>query len=402
MNILYLSFYFEPDLCAGSFRNSPLAKELSKQAGNNSVIEVVTSQPNRYNTFKVKAEARETIGNMTIHRIQLPEHKSGMLDQVHSFKTYFSQALEITKNRKYDLVFASSSRLFTAYLGCVIARKQRIPLYLDIRDIFVDTMEDVLKNRWLKTAVMPFLKLVERRTFGYAHHINLISEGFKPYFAKYSQASFSYFTNGIDDIFLNNKVAREDEEPETIKQDTPKRPFTITYAGNIGEGQGLHKIVPQAAKRLGDKYQFRVVGDGGAKVLLEDELQQLQVTNVEILPPVSRERLLEIYNESDFLFLHLNNYEAFKKVLPSKIFELATFDKPIIAGVGGYANQFLRENVSNVILFDPCDVDAMVTQLEDYNYVNEERGEFMERFSRKNINKKMAESILLTLEKTRR
>ena len=292
--------------------------------------------------------------------------------------------------------------MFTAYLGYVIARKQRIPLYLDIRDIFVDTMDDVLKNRWLKTAVMPFLKLVERRTFGYAHHINLISEGFKPYFAKYSQASFSYFTNGIDDIFLNNKVAREDEEPETIKQDTPKRPFTITYAGNIGEGQGLHKIVPQAAKRLGDKYQFRVVGDGGAKGLLEDELQQLQVTNVEILPPVSRERLLEIYNESDFLFLHLNNYEAFKKVLPSKIFELATFDKPIIAGVGGYANQFLRENVSNVILFDPCDVDAMVTQLEDYNYVNEERGEFMERFSRKNINKKMAESILLTLEKTRR
>ncbi len=395
MNILYLSFYFEPDLCAGSFRNSPLAKELSKQAGDNAVIEVVTSQPNRYNTFKVKAEARETIGNMTIHRIQLPEHKSGMLDQVHSFKTYFSQALKITKNKKYDLVFASSSRLFTAYLGYVIARKQQIPLYLDIRDIFVDTMDDVLKNRWLKTVVMPFLKLVERRTFAYAHHINLISEGFKPYFAKYSQASFSFFTNGIDGIFLDNKVAR-DKLP-TVKQDTPKETFTITYAGNIGEGQGLHKIVPQAAKRLGDKYQFRVVGDGGAKGLLENGLQQLHVTNVEILPPVSRERLLEIYNESDFLFLHLNDYDAFKKVLPSKIFELATFDKPIIAGVGGYANQFARENISNVILFDPCDADAMVTQLEGYDYVNEERGEFMERFSRKNINKKMAESILMYL-----
>ena len=393
MNILYLSFYFEPDLCAGSFRNSPLAKELSKQAGNDSVIEVVTSHPNRYNTFKVKAEARETIGNMTIHRIQLPEHKSGMLDQVHSFKTYFSQALKITKNKKYNLVFASSSRLFTAYLGYVIARKQQITLYLDIRDIFVDTMDDVLENRWLKTVVMPFLKLVERKTFAYANHINLISEGFKPYFTKYSQASFSYFTNGIDDIFLN-KVVRMEEEPQTIKQDTSKETFTITYAGNIGEGQGLHKIIPQSAAHLGNKYRFRVVGDGGAKGLLENELKQLHVTNVEILSPVSRERLLEIYNESDFLFLHLNDYEAFKKVLPSKIFELATFDKPIIAGVGGYANQFMRENVSNVILFDPCDVDAMVTQLEGYDYINEERSEFMERFSRENINREMARSII--------
>lgn len=402
MNILYLSFYFEPDLCAGSFRNSPLAKELSKQVGDNSLIEVITSQPNRYNTFKVKAEVRETIGNMTIHRIQLPEHKSGMLDQVHSFKTYFFQTLKITKNKKYDLVFASSSRLFTAYLGYVIAHKQQIPLYLDIRDIFVDTMDDVLKNKVLKTAVMPFLKLVERKTFTYASHINLISEGFKPYFAKYSQASFSYFTNGIDDIFLNNKVAKEKEEPEIFRRDTPKDTFIITYAGNFGEGQGLHKIVPQAANRLGDKYLFRVIGDGGAKGLLENELQQLHATNVEILPPVSRERLLEIYNESDFLFLHLNDYDAFKKVLPSKIFELATFDKPIIAGVGGYAKQFLRENISNVILFDPCDVDAMVTQLESYDYVNKKRGEFIEQFSRENINRAMAESILLNLEKISR
>ena len=35
--------------------------------------------------------------------------------------------------------------------------------------------------------------------------------------------------------------------------------MTITYAGNIGEGQGLHKIVPQAAAKLGDNYKFRLL-----------------------------------------------------------------------------------------------------------------------------------------------
>ena len=30
----------------------------------------------------------------------------------------------------------------------------------------------------------------------------------------------------------------------------------IIYAGNIGEGQGLHKIVPQSAKFLGKNLPF--------------------------------------------------------------------------------------------------------------------------------------------------
>jgi len=385
MNILYLTFYFEPDLCAGSFRNTPLAMELSKQCGEDCHIDVVTTQPNRYSSFKVEAKTREDIGNMSIHRIDLPSHKSGMLDQVHSFRRYFAEALKITKNEKYDLVFASSSRLFTAYLGLVIARKQKTPLYLDIRDIFVDTMDDVLKNKLVKTAILPFLKVIEKRTFSYATHINLISEGFKPYFKKYNNAKYSFFTNGIDDVFLNNNKS------SSLNGSTTK---TITYAGNIGDGQGLHKIIPQAASKLGPSYQFKVIGDGGAKNVLEDEIAKLGVKNVDLMPPVTRERLLEIYNGSDFLFLHLNDYEAFEKVLPSKIFELATFDKPIIAGVDGYANKFITENVSNTILFNPCDVEAMVSGLQNYTYINEKRTDFIAKFSRDNINREMAKSIL--------
>ena len=385
MNILYLTFYFEPDLCAGSFRNTPLAMELSKQCGEDCHIDVVTTQPNRYSSFKVEAKTREDIGNMSIHRIDLPSHKSGMLDQVHSFRRYFAEAIKITKNEKYDLVFASSSRLFTAYLGLVIARKEKTPLYLDVRDIFVDTMDDVLKNKLVKTAILPFLKVIEKRTFSYASHINLISEGFKPYFKKYNNAKYSFFTNGIDDVFLNNNKS------SSLNGSTTK---TITYAGNIGEGQGLHKIIPQAASKLGPSYQFKVIGDGGAKNVLEDEIAKLGVKNVDLMPPVTRERLLEIYNGSDFLFLHLNDYEAFEKVLPSKIFELATYDKPIIAGVGGYANKFITENVSNTILFTPCDVEAMVSGLQNYTYINEKRTDFIAKFSRDNINREMAKSIL--------
>ena len=118
--------------------------------------------------------------------------------------------------------------------------------------------------------------------------------------------------------------------------------------------------------------------------MLKDRIKELGVRNVELLDPVSREKLIGYYNDSDFLFLHLNDLEAFKKVLPSKLFEYAAFDKPIIAGVGGYASQFIRENLSNYILFAPTDVESMVEQIL----------KFVNKFARKNIMKEMARSIL--------
>ena len=49
------------------------------------------------------------------------------------------------------------------------------------------------------------------------------------------------------------------------------------------------------------------------------------------------------YDKASILFLHLNDYEAFYKVLPSKIFEYATTGKPIIAGVNGFAKDVISK-----------------------------------------------------------
>lgn len=382
--IIYLTFYFEPDLCAGSFRNSPLAKELAKQAGESGEIIIITTKPNRYNTFKVVAPLYEQVGNITIHRITIPEHKSGFSDQILSFYTFYKGAKKIAKKYHYDLVFASSSRLFTAYLGYRTSLSAKVPLYLDIRDIFTDTMQDVLKNPLLKFFALPVLRYIEYKTFSGAKHINLISAGFKPYFGKYPKPVYSFYSNGIDDVFLNMKS--NDATESVIKK--------IIYAGNIGEGQGLHIIIPESAKALEGKYEFIIVGDGGAKEKLMDEINRLKVSNIRMIDPVKRSDLMKLYDESDFFFIHLNDYEAFKKVLPSKVFELGAYDKPIIAGVSGYAKQFIEENVVNSIVFHPGDVKAFVSSISAYEYRREQRTEFLKKFLRSNLNSKMASSIL--------
>lgn len=391
MRILYLTYYFRPDLCAGSFRNSSLFEAVLNQIGENDFVHVITTIPNRYGSYSVEGLKEESGKNYRIDRQTVPMHASGMAEQAKAFRAYYNGAMKLIKGEHYDMVFASSSRLFTAYLGKKCAVKNHCPLYLDIRDIFVDTMKDIFKDKkFIQIPAVWALGFIERYTFKNANHINLISGGFRSYFQKYTKPTYSEYTNGIDDVFIE-----AGKEPSVDKG----KPYIITYAGNMGSGQGLEKIVPEAAKKLGPDYKFRLIGDGGTRKLLEAKLKELNVDNVELLNPVARKELIEYYKDSTFLFFHLNDLEAFKKVMPSKMFEYGAFDKPIIAGVGGFAAQFVEKNIPNHILFKPTDVDDFVNQMKAYQIKFERRDEFIQNFSRKSIDEKLAASIVGLLKK---
>jgi len=386
VKLLVLSFYFQPDLCAGSFRSTALIDQLQKFEELD--IDVITTLPNRYASFSSTAKEQESLGNVTVHRICLPTHKSGMLDQAKAFYHYYSKVARLIKAKEYDAVYATSSRLFTAFLGARISRSRNIPLYLDVRDIFVDTIKDVLPAK-LAFVAKPIFSLVERYTFSCAQRINLVSKGFEGYFKqRYSAIDYRWFTNGIDEMFLEGRDSAVQQKPDSANG------LTVLYAGNIGEGQGLHAIVPQLASLSGDNVTFRIIGDGGRKEALVQALRQENVGNVEVLQPVKRESLIDEYKKADILFLHLNDYSAFKKVLPSKIFEYAAMGKPILAGVSGYAAEFLVSEVPNSAVFYPGDCHQAVAALKSLDLELAPRKEFVERYRRSTIMSDMASDIV--------
>lgn len=384
LRILVLSFYYEPDLCAGSFRSTALVDHLSRHAVQ---IDLITTEPNRYASFKPKAAKFATEDNVRVHRISMPAHESGMFDQIMAFKDYYRGTMRLVSQNDYDLVFATSSRLFTAFLGARIANKKKLPLYLDIRDIFSDTITNILslKIRWL---ISPIISLIERYTFSSASHINLVSEGFSQYFVKqYPRISLSFFTNGIDKEFLKKSpVVRTSFKDNDI--------INVVYAGNIGEGQGLHLIIPQLAKLLNNRVKFRVIGDGGLRKKLENAISELSLSNVDLIAPVARDKLIIEYMNADVLFLHLNDYSAFKKVLPSKLFEYAAIGKPIWAGLQGYSAHFARSEITGCEVFLPCNVADAIDKLEALSLNTEPRIKFNKKFNRDNIMKEMVLNII--------
>ena len=126
-------------------------------------------------------------------------------------------------------------------------------------------------------------------------------------------------------------------------------------------------------------------------------MARLGVENVELLLPVGRELLIQYYNQADILFLHLNDVPAFKRVLPSKIFEYAALGKPIVAGLSGYSEQFIVENIEHAYLFKPCDVGGCISAIQNTvsHHVDEKRNRrFIEKYSRERIMERMADHIL--------
>ena len=397
MRILIFSFYYAPDLSAGSFRATALVQALLEVLPGDAQIEVITTMPNRYSSFVAKAMAVEKLDRLTIHRISLPVHRSGMLDQSKAFLAFAFSALWLVRGQQYDLVYATSSRIMTAVLGSIVARWGQSSLYLDIRDIFVDMTNDMLSKKVL-FLTRPLVSGLERFALKRAQQVNLVSEGFLNHFHdRYPQLSYSFFTNGVDPEFIRAFVV--DEATSTVSS---SEVITVLYAGNMGESQGLHAIIPQLANQMGGNIRFKLIGDGGRRAELERAIQVSGARNVELLAPVSRHLLVEEYRMADVLFLHLNDRDAFKKVLPSKIFEYAATGKPIWAGVAGFSAQFLNREVDNVAVFEPCDVDGAERSFSKLMLKTTSRQDFVRRFSRESISRDMAKSILSILVKNKR
>jgi glycosyltransferase involved in cell wall biosynthesis len=389
LRILILSFYYAPDLCAGSFRTTPLVAALRERVPAGTQLDVITTLPNRYQSFTREAAQLETHPGLEIRRVKLPSHRSDIAGQSRAFVHFARETLALVAARNYELVFATSSRLMTAALGALIARRKHARLYLDIRDIFVDTIKDVLPSAagW---PVSRAFSLIESWTMRRADCINLVSPGFESYFrSRYGDRRFSWFTNGIDPEFL---------QPPPPRSTTVRERVTILYAGNVGDGQALHQILPGLALAMKDRARFVVIGDGGRRAQLEAALAAAGVDNVQIRPPVGRAELLEAYNAADVLFLHLGDRPAFEKVLPSKVFEYASLGKPVLAGVGGYAARFIAQEISNAAVFAPCDVPGAVAAFDRLVIADQPRSEFVARFARANIVAAMAQDVLTLVD----
>ncbi len=163
--------------------------------------------------------------------------------------------------------------------------------------------------------------------------------------------------NGIDAQYL----ALASESADSIRDELELQgKFIVSYIGTHGMSHALDTVL-RAAKELETEpdVHFLFVGEGAEKDKLKKLAEELTVRNVTFMKEQPRERLLAFYRASDVSLVPLRNLPIFKKVLPSKIFELMGVGCPIICSVEGEAAELIQRAKSGLCI-EPESISALV------------------------------------------
>ena len=155
------------------------------------------------------------------------------------------------------------------------------------------------------------------------------------------------------------------------------------------------------AKHFGDKILFQLIGDGSSIKNMQDIIINEKLTNIKLISPLKRKFLMKYYNNADVLFLQLNDIPAFENVLPSKIFDYGSFDKPILAGVNGTSKSFLEKHLPSSYIYEPNNYHQAIKLVDKIliDKININNDLFVEKFSRGKIAYKFVKNIVLTIKK---
>ena len=159
-------------------------------------------------------------------------------------------------------------------------------------------------------------------------------------------------TNGVDaDLF----VPQPRDEVLRARLGFDPGTFVITFAGTIGMASGL-EVVLGAASRLRDQGRadvaFLLIGDGAVRAELQAAAQARGLRNVVFTGLVARAELPRYLASSDACLVHFRRQALFSTILPSKFFEDAAMEKPILLGFEGEARTML-ESADCGLAFEP-------------------------------------------------
>ncbi len=343
MRVLYLSHYFFPEGNAPATRVHEMCRRWVA-AGHQ--VTVLTGAPNVpggvvYDGYKNALYRRETVDGVDVVRVWtfLAANK-GTVRRILNYLSYMLAAGFVGLFlRRPDVVIATSPQFFCGWAGVWLSRVRRLPFVLEIRDLWPESIATVgaVSHRGL----LRILEWLELRMYAAATRIVTVGEGYREQLLARGVPveSIDIVPNGVDrEAFSQGDGARLREQYGLGNA------FVCSYIGTIGSACGLG-VVLRAARRLRDEGRddvvFLLVGDGSIRESLEKEAKEAGLDQVVFAGRQDKSAMPDYLAMSDACLVHLAKKDLFRTVLPSKIFEAAAMERPIVLGVEGHAAEIV-------------------------------------------------------------
>mgnify|MGYP001700908000 FL=1 len=298
--------------------------------------------------------------------------------------------------QKTDIIIATSPQFFTALSGRTLSFWKRKPWIMEVRDLWPESIKTV--GAMNENILIRYFEWQEKRCYHSAKKIVVVTDSFKRRLVErgIDSSKIEVVKNGVNrslfvpvvkDLQLLNELGLQNKK-------------IIGYIGTHGMAHKLDFIL-QCAKGMEGRsnYHFLFLGSGAEKRNLLDLKEKLDLKNVTMLDPVSKLEVKRYISILDIALINLRKSELFTTVIPSKIFENAGMEIPILMGVNGEAREII-ESYHAGVCFEPesetefCEkLDLLLTDENLYNECKEGCKKLSLDFDRNLLANKMLQII---------
>lgn len=359
MKILFLSDNFPPEVNAPATRTMEHCKEWVK-AGHE--VTVITCQPNYpigkvYDGYRNSWKTKEVINGITVIRVwtYITSNK-GFAKRILDYISYSITSFLAGLFLKCDVIVATSPQFFTALSGRTLHFFKRKPWVMEVRDLWPDSIKSV--GAMNDGIVMRYFSKEELWCYRSAKKIVVVTDTFKSVIADKGipEDKIHVIKNGSDTSLFFPRA----KSPELVKKYGLEGKRVLGYVGTIGMAHKIDFLI-DCVKGL-PEYKLMILGEGAEKEALQKKVKDEGVENVLFIDSVPKEKVGDYIALQDIALVNLRRDPLFTTVLPSKIFETAAMQIPILLGVDGEARR-LVEKYNVGLFYEPEDKKDFLEKL---------------------------------------
>ncbi len=340
MQLLFLTDNFPPEVNAPAARTYEHCREWVKAGV---AVTVITCAPNFpqgrvYEGYRNRLWQQEMVDGIRVIRVwSYISANEGFAKRILDYVSYAVTAFLAALFVRSDLIVATSPQFFTAVAGYAAGLVKRRPWVMEVRDLWPESIRAVGaapgRERWLDR-----LERLELFLYRKAARVVVVTDAFKENLIRrgVDPARIDVVKNGV----LLDAYRPRPRPAALAKELSLTGKFVVAYIGTHGMAHGLDFIL-DCTRDAPPGVHFLFVGGGARKEKLAARVERERLSNVTMLPPVSKDAVADYIALSDVCLVNLKKSDTFKTVIPSKIFENAAMRRPILLGVAGESREII-------------------------------------------------------------
>jgi glycosyltransferase involved in cell wall biosynthesis len=363
LKILFITHYYPPEVNAPANRVHEHARVWARDGHDVTVITGVPNHPRGelFPGYRNRWLQEGRLDGVRVIRTWMyVTANEGFVKRTGNYVLFMLTAILASfRAERPDVVVATSPQFFCGIAGAVVAALKRRPFVLEVRDLWP---ESIVALGQLRRGSLPVraLEAIERWLYRRARGVVVVTRAFAQHIAARGvpESRIALVYNGIDGDAWTPRAAN----PALLARHGIGGSFRVGYVGTLGLAHGLITVL-DAAQRLDRDIHFVFVGDGADRARIEREAKQRGLANVHFTGLLPRPEVPDWLASLDVLLVMLRDLPVFETVIPSKLFEFAAMERPVILSAPHGEVREMVEKADVALSIDPEDSDKLAAAI---------------------------------------